>query len=75
MVTTNGYSPDTIETYNPLIMSKAKRVKVKLPKKRNLKLHQDLLGCKGGPMRDKRRESVSKPDRRLDDDTLKSDQT
>lgn len=48
-------------------MSKVKRIKVKLPKERNLKLHQDLLGCKGGPMRDKRRVSRSKPDRRIDD--------
>lgn len=75
MVTTNGYSPCTIETYNSSIMSKPKRVKVKLPKERNLKLHQDLLGCKGGPMRDKRRESISKPDRRLDDDTLQFDKS
>lgn len=49
-----------------------KQRKIKVLKERNLKLHLDLLGRKGGPMRDKRRESLVKPDRRLNDDgTLK----
>jgi hypothetical protein len=52
-------------------MSKQPRTtKIKLPKERNQKLHQDLLGCKGGRMRDKKREAQQTPDRRIDGDTL-----
>ena len=40
---------------------------VKLPKQRNKRLNAVLLGRKGGPMRDKRREASLKPDKRLED--------